>query len=248
MKTMNRRHCMRALVTAASGGAAALLFPSRADATVGDYTREWTQILNKIQLLQSYIRQGEELRQKVLLVLDAAKHTAQLPLQVFGPIMAEIGALHGVVRQGQALAYSMANLDVEFTNRFKGFGYRPNQFFNEYRTWSQSTLDTTLGTLKAAGLQANQMVAEEGVLTQLRSMSRSSDGRLKAVQIGLQLSEQAVQQMMKLRQLMLADIQSKQSFQAWQMQQGSNSEAASERFFTNAPARNDGRTFIGGNQ
>ena len=63
MRAMNRRHCIRALVTAASGGSAALLFPSRADATVGDYTREWTQILNKIQMLQGYIRQGEELRQ-----------------------------------------------------------------------------------------------------------------------------------------------------------------------------------------
>ena len=245
---MNRRQCMRSLFAVTTGGAPALLLSSRADATVGDYSREWTQILNKIQLLQQYIRQGEELRQKVLMVLDMAKHTAQLPLQVFGPIMAEIGALHGVVRQGTALAYSMANLDVEFSNRFKGFGYRPDQFFNEYRTWSRSTLDTTLGTLKAAGLQANQMVAEEGVLTQLRTMSRSSDGRLKAVQIGLQLSEQAVQQMMKLRQLMLADIQSKQSFQAWQMQQGSNREAAAERFFTNVPPRNDARTYRGGNQ
>ena len=245
---MNRRRFFRQLAGGVGGAGLFPLVPTPAHATLGDYSREWTQILNKIQLLQSYIRQGEELRQKILMVLDMAKHTARLPFQVFGPIMAEIGALHSVVRQGQALAYSMANLDVEFTNRFKGFGYRPEQWYQEYQTWSRTTLDTTLGTLKAANIQANQMVAEEGVLSQLRAMSQSSDGRLKAVQIGLQLSEQAVQQMMKLRQLVLADIQSKQSFQAWQMQQSSNANANSRKFFTSGPRRVDNTTFIGGNR
>ena len=244
----NRRQWLRSLVALSTGGTAALLLPSRAEATVGDYSREWTQILNKIQLLQQYIRQGEELRQKVLMVLDMAKHTAQLPLQIFGPIMAEIGALHGVVQSGRALAYSMANLDVEFRNRFQGFGYRADTFYNEYRNWSQTTLDTNLGTLKAANLQAADMVSEEGVLTQLRNMSRSSDGRLKAAQIGLQLSEQAVQQMMKLRQIIMSDIQSKTAFQAWQMQQSSNGQAASEKFFTAGPDRRNGRFYIGGNR
>ncbi len=240
---MRRRRFLGQLIT----GAAAL-FPDRAHATMGDYAREWTQILNKIQLLQSYIRQGQELRQKVLMVLDMAKHTAQLPMQIFGPIAAEIAGLHTVVRQGQALAYSMANLDQEFALRFKGFGYRPDQFYQEYQTWSRTTLDSTLGTLKAANLQASQMATEEGVLAQLRSMSRSADGRLKAVQIGLQLSEQSVQQMMKLRQLILADIQSKQSFQAWQMQQSSNANANEQRFFTSGPRKTDPVTFIGGNR
>ena len=245
---MRRRHLLRSIAGLATAPAAVLLLPQSAHATLGDYSREWTQILNKIQLLQSYIRQGQELRQKILMVLDMAKNTAQLPMQIFGPIAAEIAGLHTVVQQGRALAYSMANLDQEFIRRFKGFGYRPDQFYQEYQTWSQTTLDTTLGTLKAANLQANQMASEEGVLTQLRAMSRSSDGRLKATQIGLQLSEQAVQQMMKLRQLILADMQSKQSFQAWQMQQSSNANANEQRFFTPVPQQTDPRTFRGGNR
>ena len=245
MKT--RRRFLRGVVSCAAIPVAALL-PVPAKATLGDYAREWTQILNKIQLLQQYIRQGQELRQKILMVLDMAKNTAQLPMQIFGPIAAEVAGLHSVVRQGVALAYSMGNLDQEFANRFKGFGYRPDQFYQEYQTWSRTTLDSTLGTLKAAGMQANQMGNEEGVLTQLRAMSRSSDGRLKATQIGLQLSEQAVQQMMKLRQLIMADIQSKQSYQAWQMQQSSNGAANEKQFFTNGPRQFDGQTFIGGNR
>lgn len=245
---MIRRSFLRQVFGCATAPVAIALLPTPAHATLGDYAREWTQILNKIQLLQQYIRQGQELRQKIIMVLDMAKNTAQLPMQIFGPIAAEIAGLHSVVQQGRALAYSMANLDQEFTRRFKGFGYRPDQFYQEYQTWSQTTLDTTLGTLKAANVQAGQMATEEGVLTQLRSMSRSSDGRLKATQIGLQLSEQAVQQMMKLRQLILADIQSKQSYQAWQMQEKSNANANEQKFFTAGPRRVDPTTFKGGNR
>ena len=245
---MNRRIFFRSLF---AGGAACgvVLLPRPARAGVpGAFATEWTQILNKIQLLESYIRQGEQLRQEILMVLDAAKNTAQLPFQVFGPIAAQIGSLHAVVRQVQGLAYSMANLDQEFANRFKGYGYRPEQWFREYQTWSATTLDTTLGTLKAANLQAVDMASEEGILTQLRNMSTTSDGRLKATEVGLQLTEQIVQQMQKLRQIMLADIQSKQAYQAWQMQQGSNAQAAEQQFFTDTPLRADPRSYLGGNR
>lgn len=218
------------------------------EATLGDYAREWTQIANRVQLASQYIRQGQELRQKILMVLDMARNTMRLPMLIFGPIMAEIGAFHSVVREGQALAYSMANLDVEFRRRFQGWGYRPGEFYREYQQWSRTTLDGTLGVLKAANLQATQMESEEQVLRQLRTMSETSEGRMQAAQVGLQLAEQQVQQLMKLRSLMLADIQSKQSFQAWQMQQATNGAAGEQRFFTPAAERTSGRTYRGGNR
>ena len=47
---------------------------------------------------------------------------------------------------------------------------------------------------------------------------------MKALQVANQIAEQSVQQLMKLQQLMLADLQSKQAFQAAQIQK----EAATE--------------------
>ncbi len=229
--------------------ALALLVPKSARGGIsGGFATEWTQVLNGVQLLQTYIRHGEALRQQILMVLDMAKHTARLPFQVFGPIMAEIASLHAVVRQGRALAYSMANLDAEFAARFRGFNYSPEQWYSAYSEWSRTTLDTALGTLKAANIQANQMTSEEAVLSQLRTMAASSDGRLKAAQIGLQLAEQTVQQMMKLRQIMLADIQSKMAFQSWQMSQAGAAQAAERKFFERSPGRTDPRRFVGGNR
>ena len=226
--------------------AAAFFMPGARQARAGvlaGMATEWTQLANNLQLITTYIRQGEELRQKILMVIDMAKNTVELPFQVFGPIMAEIGQLAGIVRSGRSLAYSMANLDAEFRNRFRGWGYNARAWFTDYRNWSQTSLDTTLGTLRAAGLQSQQMQSEEGVLRQLRGMANSSDGRLKAVQVANQIAEQQVQQLMKLRQLILADLQSKQAFQAAQIQREASSEAATERFFRFNRRTGDGRGF-----
>ena len=216
--------------------------PARAGVVAGLAT-EWTQLANNLQLVNSYIRQGEQLRNEILMALDMAKNSLTLSNQVFGPIMMDISRLASVVQGGRALAYSMANLDAEFRNRFRGYGYSSRTWFLDYRDWSQTSLDTTLGTLRAAGLQGSQLQSEQAVLDQLRGMAQSSDGRMRALQVSNQIAEQQVQQIMKLRQLMLADLQSKQAFQAVQIQHQAASEAASERFFTFDGRSGDGRGF-----
>lgn len=237
-RKLSRRSAMLTAAAAFFGGA------RQAQAgIVGGFATEWTQLANNLQLITTYIRQGEELRQKILMVIDMAKNTAELPFQVFGPIMAEIGQLAGIVQSGRSLAYSMANLDAEFRNRFRGWGYNARAWFTDYKNWSQTSLDTTLGTLRAAGLQGQQMQSEEAVLRQLRGMANSSDGRMKAIQVANQIAEQQVQQLMKLRQLILADLQSKQAFQAAQIQREASSEAATERFFRFNRRPGDGRGF-----
>jgi hypothetical protein len=51
---------------------------------------------------------------------------------------------------------------------------------------------------------------------------------------------------MKLRALMLADMSSKQSYQAAVIQKQAASEAASERFFNWTPSTSDGAKFEAG--
>src|SRR3954449_7961938 len=163
---MNRR---RLLVIAA-----ALALPrTGSSGVVGGFATEWTQLANNLQLINGYIRQGEELRQKILMVADMARNTNKLPAQIFGPVMADISSLAGIVQNGRALAYSMANLDAEFRNRFRGYGYSAKTWFKDYKDWSQTSLDTTLGTLRAAGLQGSQLASEQAVLGQLRTMAQS---------------------------------------------------------------------------
>lgn len=219
----------------------------RVEAVPGLVATEITQLANKLQLLQSYIRQGEQLASELQMLQDMLKHSRALPYQTFSGVMPAIAQLHRMVETGQALAYSMANIDGEFRSTFPGYaGFSPNQWYRNYQTWSNRSLDTTLGTLKAAGLQASQMTSEGAVLDQLRVMAESADGRLLALQVSNQIAHEQVDQLMKLRQLMLADLQSKQAYQAMMIQQDATKQAAAEHFFTFTGKTGDGVTFIPG--
>ncbi len=177
----------------------------------GAFATEFTQVLNHGQLVMQYIRQGEQLKEAILQYEDMLRNVKNLPSQTFGPIIADINQLAAIVQGGMALAYSMAGLDSEFRRRYPGYAASTGTYFTNYRTWAQTSLDTTLGALRAAGLQGQQLQSEQAVLSTLRSMAQSSDGRMQALQVLGDIAEQQVQQMMKLRQLMLADLQSKQA-------------------------------------
>ena len=133
---------------------------------------EFTQLLNWGQLLSVNLTAATQLANEIQQLQNSIRNLGRLPNQIFGPIQADINSLAGVVQGGFSLAYSMANLDAEFTNRFRGFsGFTPNNYYNNYQTWSQTSLDTTLGTLQAAGMQGQQLQSEQAVLASLRSMA-----------------------------------------------------------------------------
>jgi P-type conjugative transfer protein TrbJ len=214
----------------------------------GNLATETTQLLNYGELLAQYLRQGEQLTQEILQLQEMVRNGRALPNQVFGSVTADLNQLAAIVQGGLALSYSMANLDSEFRSRFPGYGYTAGAYYQNYQVWSQTTLDTTLGTLRAAGLQGQQLQSEQSVLAALRTMALSADGRMQAIQVGNQISEQTVEQLMKLRQLMLADLQSKQAFQAAQIQNDAQNHAATQQFFNYVAPVSDGQTFSGGSR
>jgi type IV secretion system protein TrbJ len=222
---------------------AVLMLDARAKAQIGIGATEATQILNHGQLVMQYIRQGQQLTNEVNMLADMVRNGKNLPSQTFGPITADLNALAAIVQGGQALAYSLTNLDTRFRSTFQGYGALPNSYYPKYQNWAKTSLDTTLGALRAAGLQGQQMAGEQSVLNGLRATAATSDGRMQALQVMGEISEQQVQQLMKLREIMLADMSSKQAYQAALIQQQAASEAATERFFNAGPASGDGRRF-----
>lgn len=215
--------------------------PQRVEA--GAFATEVTQLLNHAELVLQYIRQGEQLANELNMYADMLKNSRTLGAQTFGAITNDLNALAAIVQGGQALAYSLGNLDQLFRQTFPGYAYNAGTYYTQYRNWSQTSLDTTLGTLRAAGLQGQQLQSEQAVLDSLRASLESSNGRLEAIQTLGDISEQQVEQLMKLRELMMADMSSKQAYQAAIIQQQAASEAAAQQFFTYTPATSDGQTF-----
>jgi len=218
--------------------------PPRVEA--GAFATEVTQLLNHAQLVLQYIRQGTQLANELNMYADMLKNSRMLSVHTFGAIMNDVNALAAIVQGGQALAYSLGNLDQLFRQTYPGYGYNAGAYYTQYRNWSQTSLDTTLGTLRAAGLQGQQLQSEQAVVASLRSSLEGTDGRLEALHALGDISEQQVEQLMKLRELMMADMSSKQAYQATVIQRQAASEAAAERFFTYTPSQSDNKVYHAG--
>jgi P-type conjugative transfer protein TrbJ len=216
--------------------------PANAGVVAGVAT-EWTQILNHVQLILGYIRQGIQLENQLKQYEEQLKQGRVAPQQLFGPIQQDLSQLAQVVQGGQALAYSMGNLDGRFRSTFPGYSYRTSGYFNDYKKWSQTSLDTTMNTLRAVGLQGQQLNNAQAVLAQLRTMSAGAGGQMEAVEVGNQIAEQQVEQLMALRQLMLTDLQSKQAYQAEQIQKEQADKAALEQLFGKQPLMTDQKKY-----
>ncbi len=135
----------------------------------GAFATEVTQLLNHAQLVMQYIRQGTQLTNELNMYANMLRNSQSLSVQTFGTITNDLNALANIVQGGQALAYSLGNVDELFRQTFPGYGYDSGAYYLQYRNWSQTSLDTTLGTLRAAGLQGQQLQNEQAILNSLKA-------------------------------------------------------------------------------
>jgi type IV secretion system protein TrbJ len=213
----------------------------------GPFALEVTQLLNHVQLVLSYVTQANQLATQIKILADAIKNTVNNPHQVFWNIQADLNALAAIVQGGRSLAYSLGNLDAVWYQTYPGYsGYGRTGFYNRYQNWAQTTLDTAIGAMRAAGLQGQELNNEVTLITNLEAQSQSADGRLLALNVVTQMADQQAQQMQKLRELMLADMQSKAAYFGTVIQQQADQTAAAQAFFQYAPAPADGTGFLPG--
>jgi P-type conjugative transfer protein TrbJ len=208
---------------------------------------EITQLANNIELVQSYLQQVQSYATQLQQYQNMIQNTLNIPAQVWGSIEGELMGVASVVQQGQALAYSATNIASQFENTFKGFTFTGTDFKKEYRDLSRKTMDTLKGSLMAANMQSNQFATEEMTLKQLRTMSQSATGQMQAIQVGSQIAEQQVQQLQKLRQLMMAQLNQQNTYMAGQEQKDATRKVATDRAFdVGDPTTNTHKGFKGG--
>lgn len=194
--------------------------PARSGSATGVAT-EWTQLANNAQLVDLLKSSGlqvdnqltqisqlaEQIQNQLKIYDNMLQNTARLPDHIWGEVERDLNQLRGIVENGQSIAFSMGNADDVLQQRFKSYAdLKKNlpsgeSFSSTYRTWSETNRDTIAGTLRAASLTADQFDTEEGTMGEIRSMSQSADGQMKALQVGHQIAAQQVSQMQKLRGL-----------------------------------------------
>jgi P-type conjugative transfer protein TrbJ len=92
-------------------------------------------------------------------------------------------------------------------------------------------------------VQNSQFDSDSALLQSLKSQSQSAVGRMQAIEVGNQIAENQAEQLMKLRQLMMADMQSKSAYQSAMVQADATKQANSDQFFGQTQVTSDGVTF-----
>ena len=227
--------------------------PAIAGGVTGAAT-EWTQLANNAQLLNLLEKSGvqvenqvkqisqlaEQIQNQLRIYENMLQNTARLPQHIWGKIEADLKRLQQVVEGGRGIAFSMGNADDILRQRFASYAEFKNDlpggesFSSSYQTWSDTNRDTIAGTLKAANLTAQQFSSEEDTMRSLRTLSETSDGQMRALQVGHQIAAEQVGQMQKLRGLVSQQMTMMSTWYQGEQTDRDLSQARRERFF-NAP-------------
>lgn len=248
-----------------AGAAMALLLCATSSVHAGSATggaTEWTQVLNNGELISLVGKSGEQIQNQITQISQLAEqiqnqlniyqnmlqNTAQLPSHVWGQVESDLNQLRSLVQKGQGMSFSMGNADDLLSQRFKSYSdlktNLPNDatFSSTYQSWSDTNRDTISGTLKAASLTADQFDSEEDTMGQLRTMSQSADGQMKALQVGHEIAAQQVAQMQKLRGLVSQQMTMMGTWLQSEQTDKDLAQARREKFFAgSAPSTSGGQ-------
>lgn len=200
--------------------AATSALPARAGSVTGAAT-EWTQLANNAELVailqssgvqvENQLTQISQLAQQIQNQLEIYRtmlqNTAALPAHVWGDVEAELQRLRDITLQGEGMAFTMGNADQILAQRFPDYAKLKDElpqgqaFVETYESWAKTQRDTISTSLKVAGLTAEQFEGEEATMRSLKDLSQTSDGQMKALQVGHDIAVEQVAQLQKLRAL-----------------------------------------------
>lgn len=168
-----------------------------------DYAETLKQTLNQIQSLQNQV---ESISYQI-------QNLEQLDVHSWGDARGQLNRLGTIARQGNAMAYSLVDLNEQWNKQFRGHSewaaeVQTNEMVTQqYREWG----DMMQATSKSALQVANEMAAvqEEDNITMdsLQQQSASAKGAMQVAQAGNEIAAQSTRQLQKMQTLLQADMQ-----------------------------------------
>ena len=180
---------------------------------------EITQLLNHVELVSNALSTAETLAYNIRQYEIMYENFKDLPNHVKQQALADLQRLAQIVAEGRAVSYSSAQVNEEYQREHRDFDYYKNrnrgeggqrdyEFFDQrYKDWAQVNHDSVRGALRAAGLQAQQFYDEEAALRTVENQMESAAGTRQLLQAGGSIASMQVEQMQKLRQLVMAQVQ-----------------------------------------
>lgn len=191
--------------------------PTSAQVTVFDPANYAKNTLTELNTLQMTINQATQISNQLQQLAYQLQNLRSIPNGVWGKIQSDLQQLSHVAKVGQSISYADANLSGEFTQMYPGYQV-PADYTHAYTQWANNALGGIQGALAVAGLQSSQLSSEDAVFSQLEALSNGSLGHMQALQVGNMIGIQQAQQLQKLRELQMAQLQGQFDYLATQQQ------------------------------
>lgn len=195
----------------------ALAQPAAAQVTVFDPANYAKNTLTELNTLQTTINQATQISNQIQQLAYQLQSLRNIPNGVWGQIQSDLSQLSRIAKVGQSISYADANLSGEFTQMYPGYSV-PTDYTHAYTQWANNALGGIQGALSVAGLQSSQLGSEDAVFAQLEALSNGAVGHMQALQVGNMIGIQQAQQLQKLRELQMAQLQGQFDYLATQQQ------------------------------
>jgi P-type conjugative transfer protein TrbJ len=212
---MNRR-LVRAVALAAALICAPMQ-PAQAQVAVYDAANFAKNTLTELHTLQIVTDQATQISNQLQQIVYQVQSLRNFPNGIWGQIQENLQALTRIAKVGQSISYADTNLSSEFTHMYPGYEV-PTDYTKVYTQWATNSLGGIQGALRSANLQSMQFQSEDALFSQLQGLSDGSVGHMQALQVGNMIGVQEVQQLEKLRQLQMAQLQGEFDYLATQQQ------------------------------
>jgi P-type conjugative transfer protein TrbJ len=195
----------------------ALVQPAAAQVTVFDPANYAKNTLTELHTLQIEINEATQISNQLQQIAYQLQSLRNIPNGIWGQIQSDLDALTRIAKVGQSISYADANLSAEFTHMYPGYQV-PTNYTQAYTQWATNSLGGIQGALQAANLQSTQFQSEDALFNQLQGLSDGSVGHMQALQVGNMIGVQEVQQLEKLRQIQMVQLQGEFDYLATQQQ------------------------------
>lgn len=212
-----------------------LLAPLRASAQIAviDAANLEQNILQVLKTITMIANQVEQIRIAIEQLEDMLKNSRGIAGTWDTDTLRFLRELEELLQQEQALAYSLQHIDQLFRQRFPGF-QPPRDWQREYTDWTETVLDTLRGTLDVLHTYGEDFGPVEERTRIMQQKSEASIGRLQAIKVGNMLAAENLQQLVKLRQLTMVQINAQNTWMAKVTNQEAQIDAFTREWLLNA--------------
>jgi len=215
-------------------------------AAVGHATNiasETTQVLNLAQLADQSLKLVKQLKKakQQLEILEA--DSKALTDGEWESVLGTLREVEGVYREAQSISFAAKNVTARYEEMYRELdGFRANGVTVEgvhalYQKWGTNARRAVISNVKAAGIISREIRDDAAVIDQVHDQGMGGRGRNEILQAGLTATSVVAQQVLKLRQQLLADAEMERVLKAQSIERKAMIEAESSRVLDTSKLR-----------